>query len=213
MKFTKFIPLVCAFALATTGVFAETTNTMSETYQIVVPALFNITVEEEAVTQPETVTLGEDLNSLTWTGTMGVTYRVATNVPTKVFYVKATTAAGNFKAFNDNINSMKIVFSNSAPSVAVTQQDVTSALAGEDASTNKNCFAATFSRGAHGLTAGTALPQPVITANELVYTAAGSGTWTLPFSIGTSALPNTFSPADEAGTYQATVTITDVPSS
>ena len=213
MKFTKFIPLVCAFALATTGVFAETTNTMSETYEIVVPELFNITIEQAAVTEPETITLGEDLNSLTWTGSMGVTYRVATNDPTHVFYVKATTAAGNFKAFNDNINSMKIVFSNSTPSVAVTQADVTSALAGTDAATNKNCFAADFTRGAHGLVAGTALPQPVITNNELVYTAAGSGTWTLPFSIGTTALANTFSPADEAGTYTATVTITDVPSS
>lgn len=211
MKFTKFIPLVCAFALATSGAFAATSNTESETYEITVPELFNITVEEEAVTEPETVTLGEDLTSLTWTGTMGVTYRVATNDPTKVFYVKATTAAGNFKAFNTDVSNMKIVFSNSTPSVAVTQADVTSALAGTSAATNKNCFATTFSRGAHGLVAGTALPAPVITANELVYTAAGSGTWTLPFTIGNSALENTFSPADEAGTYTATITITDTP--
>ena len=213
MKFTKFIPLVCAFAFATTGAsYATTNNTLQAVYDIEVPELFNITEEVAPVTSPTAVTLAEDLSSLTWTGSMGVTYRVATNNPTKVFYVKAKTAAGNFKAFNDNVNDMKIVFSNATPSVAVTSDDVTSALAGTSAATNKNCFAAAFERGAHGLVAGTALPQPVITSQELVYTAAGSGTWTLPFTIGNAALANTFSPADEAGHYTATVIITDVAS-
>lgn len=206
MKFTKFIPLALAFTFATGSVFAATTTSRNAEFQIEVPPLFNITEYVAPINQPGSVTLGEDLNSLEWTDTLGATYQVATNNPSQVFYVHAKTPDGS-NAFSDDCS--KIVFCNTASGQIPDTTAIASAKTSTDASTNPNCFAAAFPAVVPAKVAGSDLANPATTEGKLTFTASGSGTWRIPLAVTPNALPNTFSPADAAGLYKATIYITD----
>jgi hypothetical protein len=203
MKFTKFIPLVCALAL-TVPAFAAT-NADSNVYDLVVPDYFNVT-NEAMVNHGATVTIGDDMSSLTYTPAYGVTYKVVTNAASKTFYVKATAVGANtVKAFNDDCTV--IAFANDTVKPADTA--ITEVLKASPTKANSaNAIAFAFTQDTIVVDEGTA-PTVTPTSQQLVYTA-GPGTYHLPFSIGTTARTDTFSSHDASGTYKATITITDV---
>lgn len=210
MKFTKFIPAVCALAFATTAAMADPVNHLDADYTVVVPNLFTIT--QEALTNTVTgVTVSDTLDSLSWTGAMGATYKVVSNMPNKVFYIKATAQGANeCKAFQTALsgNNINVAFANTT--VAPTDAAIADALlAVPTAANNANAFAVQMTLGAVTTDAGT-LSAPTVTNQELVYTITAPGTFHIPFTMATSAVANTFSSHDAAGTYVANIEITDV---
>lgn len=212
MKFTKFIPAALALTLATgTAMAADITpvNSIPEDYTINVPPVF--TIAEEAysgtVTAPK---INDTFDTLSWTGTMGATYKVSSNMPNKVFYIKATCvgSGGNVKAFNNNVSEIKVAFANVANAPAPAA--VTDVLAASPTATNSaNAFAVDFTLGAVTTDQGV-LSSPTMTNQELVYTITTPGTFHIPFTFATQSVANTFSSLDQAGDYKATITITDV---
>ena len=210
MKFTKFIPTVCAFAFATSMAFAAPVNQLSAEYTVEVPELFTIT--QEALTNTVSdVTETDALDSISWTGAMGATYKVVTNKPGKVFYIKATAQGATVcKAFNTDVNAIKVAFANST--VPPTDEAIADVLkASPTAANSPNAFAVDLTLGAITADAGV-LPAPSMTNQELVYTVTNPGTFHIPFTMATTASGNTFSSHDAAGAYKATITITDVAS-
>ena len=203
MKFTKFIPLVCALAL-TVPAFAAT-NADSNVYDLVVPEYFNITNEAMENTGA-TVTIGDDMSSLSYSPAYGVTYGVVNNKPGKVFYVKATAVGANtVKAFNSDCTVIAFANDTVKPTDAAIEEVLKASPA---KASSANAIAFQFTRDAITPDEGVA-PTVTPTAQELVYTA-GPGSFHIPFTIGTNAVTNTFSSHDAAGTYKATITITDV---
>lgn len=214
MKFTKFIPAVLALTLATgTAMAAEITpvNTLYADYTITVPEVF--TIEQEALTNTvSAVKIDDTFDRLSWTGTMGATYKVSSNMPNKVFYIKATCtgSGGDVKAFNTDVNAIKVAFANVANAPAPAA--VTDVLAAApNANNSANAFAVEFTRDAVVTDAGV-LSTPSMTNNELVYTITTPGTFHIPFHFATESVANTFSSLDQAGDYKAKITITDVAS-
>ena len=215
MKFTKFIPAALALTLATgTALAADISpvNTKYADYTIEVPEIF--TIEQEALSNTvSAVKINDTFDTLSWTGTMGATYKVASNMPNKVFYIKATCvgAGGATKAFNTDVNDIKVAFANvaSAPAAAA----ITDVLAASpDPTKSANAFAVAFTRDAVTTDEGV-LSTPTMTNQELVYTITTPGTFHIPFHFDTTSVANTFSSLDQAGNYKATITITDTPSS
>ena len=214
MKFTKFIPAALALTLATgTALAADISpvNTLYADYTIEVPEIF--TIEQEAlVNTVSAVKINDAFNSLSWTGAMGATYKVASNMPNKVFYIKATCtgSGGDVKAFNTDVNAIKVAFANVANAPAPAA--VTDALdAAPTANSNANVFAVAFTRDAVVTDAGV-LSTPTMTNQELVYTITTPGTFHIPFHFAEESVANTFNSLDQAGDYKAKITITDVPS-
>jgi len=214
MKFTKFIPMALALTLATGSVFAtEITpvNSLTADYTITVPEIF--TIEQEALTNTVTdVQVNDAFNTLSWTGTMGATYKVSSNIANKVFYIKATalSSGGNVKAFNSNQSAMRVAFANIA--AAPTSAAITDVLAESPVATNSaNAFSVDFTLGAVVTDEGV-LSGPTLTSQELVYTISTPGTFHIPFTMATQSHAGTFSSLDKSGAYKATITITDTPS-
>ena len=214
MKFTKFIPAALALTLATgTALAADISpvNTLYADYTIEVPEIF--TIEQEAlVNTVSAVKINDTFDTLSWTGTMGATYKVSSNMPNKTFYIKATCvgAGGATKAFNTDVNDIKVAFANvaSAPAAAA----ITDVLAASpDATKSANAFAVAFTRDTVVTDEGV-LSTPTMTNQELVYQITTPGTFHIPFHFATESVANTFTSLDQAGNYKATITITDTPS-
>jgi hypothetical protein len=213
MKFTKFIPAALALTLAT-GVASATeitpVNTLYADYTITVPEIF--TIEQEALTNTvSAVKIDDTFDRLSWTGTMGATYKVASNMPNKVFYIKATCvgSGGAVKAFNTDVNDIKVAFANVANAPAPAA--ISDVLAASPTGASANAFAVAFTRDAVTTDEGV-LSTPTMTNQELVYTITTPGTFHIPFHFATESVANTFTSLDQAGDYKATITITDVPS-
>ena len=213
MKFTKFIPAALALTLATGAVFAtEITpvNTLYADYTITVPQIF--TIEEEALTNTvSAVKIDDTFDRLSWTGTMGATYKVSSNIPNKTFYIKATCvgSGGAVKAFNANLANIKVAFANVANAPAPAA--ITDVLADSPTGASANAFAVAFTRGVVTTDEGV-LSAPTMTNQELVYQITTPGTFHIPFTFATESVANTFTSLDQAGDYKATITITDVAS-
>jgi hypothetical protein len=213
MKFTKFIPLVCAVAFASTAAFADPispVNSIARDYTINVPQVF--TIEQEAYTGTVTSpTIDSTFTTLSWTGTLGATYKVSSNIPNKVFYIKATAqGATSQKAFNTDVNNIRVAFANTASAPADTAiEEVLKA--SPDSTKSANAFAVDFSLGAVTTDEGV-LSTPSMTNQELVYTITTPGTFHIPFTMATQTHAGTFSSLDQTGDYKATITITDVAS-
>lgn len=214
MKFTKFIPMAMALALAVTPAFAANTDTVNTELQITNPEYFNVTelagaVKSDQGTAEITEVTETGALTLSYTTPMAVTYRVVNNMADKVFYVKATAlGASQKKAFGGTaVNAMKIAFANTA--VAPTDNAIDNVTgASPDPDSNANVIGFTFTPAAVVVDEGS-ISAPSLSSQQLSYTAQ-PGNFRLPFSLGTTAIPETFSSIDQAGIYKAKITVTDV---
>jgi hypothetical protein len=224
MKFTKFIPLALMLAIAVSPALADPqgNRSLDDTFIIDVPEYFNISREGTATTSSGTVTVGTDMESLSWTNTMGVTYNVTNNKHRKTFYLKANcpvtgnpkafaTAFGDAEALPQAANTIKLAFANTSTTTSIPDQTaVNDALAAEPTpATNKNVIAATMTLAAVTPTNGGSVYSRTVTGQEIVY-VIDEGSYQFGYTIGKTALGSTFSPHDEMGQYKATLTITDV---
>jgi len=230
MKFTKFIPAALALALAITPAFAtgeQGNRSLSDTFEINVPEYFNIS-RVSSTLSPTSVTVGTDMASLTWEGSMGVTYKVVNNAHNKTFYLKATSpTTGNPKAFAVAFgtpaaaaaaaNTIKVAFCNTESTAGQfpDQTAVNNALGGTGETPvapspelNKNVFATTMNLAAVTPTDGGIVASRTVTGQEIVY-VIHEGTYQFAYTFANAAEANTFSPHDEMGKYQVVLTITD----
>lgn len=211
MKFTKFIPIVCALALTVVPALADPqgTNHRDATYQIEVPQVFDITELVAPVTTATGVTVNDALTTLNWTNSLGVTYQVVTNIPNKDFYVKAKVGSVTTKGMLKGSDGFRIAFGNVA--VPPTEAAVLDALADSPTpASNVNAFSTLITPSVNAV-AGTITGGTDTTAKgELAYTVTKPGTFEMAYTFGTSARTNSFSSDDQAGMYQCTLEITDV---
>ena len=211
MKFTKFIPLVCALAL-TVPAFAASTDTESTEFTLTNPAYFNIEVTSSNLSGTGTIAEdGEGVISLSYTTPMAVTYRVVNNQKNHNIYVHGTAlkdGGGTAKALGgEDEDNLKLVFAHNT--VKPTSGAIgDAAAASSTAANNKNAIAFPFNLGDITETEGS-IADPTYASNKLTYVAQ-AGTFVIPYTLGTAPSPNTFSSIDESGTYKATLIITDV---
>jgi len=212
MKFTKFIPVAMAVALAVTPTFAADTDTVSSEFTLTNPAYFNITELPGAVKTAAGV-IAEDAStgviSLSYTTPMAVTYRVVNNQKNHNVYVHANAVGANTcEALGGaNVSNLKLVFANTAtkPTDAAILDAAASA---STKANNANAIAFPFQLGAVTETEGS-IADPTYASNILTYIAQ-PGTFEIPYTLGTAPSDNTFSSIDQEGTYKSTLIITDV---
>ena len=138
-----------------------------------------------------------------------VSYNVYANYNAKV-YVSATAQTGqnSHKAlYGSDLDDMTIVFTNTNGNATSTNiENCTSA----SPNTNDNANAIAFKLTCAESTASDTASPTIKTSNGVIEYDLDSGTTTLSFSVGTTSQSGTFHTNDPAGTYQATIVISNV---
>lgn len=212
MKFTKFIPLVCALALACPAFAAATTSATSE-QSITVPAFINITKKAGAV-ETTSATFSDTYDAITLDDALTVTFNVITNVPTDKVYLTATAkeASAQVKCLGgaDNASSLKIVFTNDDVPTGAPSGAISNCLGSPVLATNADAIAFVLTPNITNSTESgmSAAPTGALASNVVTYTFSKAGSCDFQYTMATSEIENTFDTHDTAGTYKATLSMT-----
>ena len=214
MKFTKFIPLVCAIALATVPAFADPTDSATSAQQITVAPFINITKKAGAV-ETTTSSFNDTYTSITLANALSATFNVITNVPTDVVYLTATAKedGGSVKCLGGaaDASSLKIVFTNDSVADGSPSGAITNALGNSPVlATNADAIAFVLTPvvTADADSGMSVAPTGALASNVVTYTFTKAGKCDFAYTMGTSAIANTFDTHDTAGTYKATLSMT-----
>lgn len=213
MKFTKFIPVVCALALACPA-FAAATDSATSEQQITVPEFINITKKAGAVEEAG-ATFSDAYDAITLDAAMNVVFNVITNVPTDKVYLTATAKedGGAVKCLGGaaDATSLKIVFTNDSVASGSPSGAITNALGNSPVlATNADAIAFNLTPvvtndADSGMSAA---PTGSLASNVVTYQFSKAGKCDFAYTMGTSAIANTFDTHDTAGTYKATLSMT-----
>ncbi len=212
MKFTKFIPLVFALALAVPA-FAEGSSNATSTMIIGVDEYINITTED--VTLNSTATPTEDYASLNLDPTLAATFHVVTNHPGDHVYLTATTLADgnavNALCAGSAANKYYMVFGKQAAVATAAFNTTTGAVqnitnggnaVAVESNPNAIAFEVTPSFARSG--AATADPSPTaITNTGVVAYDIDNGIYDMTYTLASSPVATTFSTHVTNGTYRA----------
>lgn len=177
-------------------------DTASQTLQATLGTYLDITAVADGATL--TTTISPDTGA--FTAPLVSKFQVNTNTDTQDLYLQATTAgeAGNVNALFEQSGTVYVVFSNTLTNKIPTAAAIADCKAASpDETANANAIAYPIANVALS-NGGTA--EFDSTKNQYNVTAAmGSSIAT---TTGTTPLANTYSFADNAGTYQAIMTLT-----
>ncbi len=213
MKFTKFIPVALALTLAAPAFAAASTSAVSE-QQIDVPEFINITKKAGAV-ETASATFSDTYDAITLDAALSATFNVITNVPTDKVYLTATAKedGGAVKSLGGaaDASSLKIVFTNDdvtngSPSGAITNALGNSPVLATNADAIAFVLTPVVTNDADsGMTAA---PTGALASNVVTYSFTKAGKCDFAYTMGTTAIANTFDTHDTAGTYKATLSMT-----
>ena len=209
MKFAKFIPVALALTLACPAFASPATQAQSD-QSITVPTFFNISVS--STHESTGATFNDTYTTITLGDALDATFHVITNVPTDKVYLTAyakENGVATTKALGgaSDATSLKIVFTNDS----VTNGSPTGAIADclGTPSIENNADAIAFvltptvtNDADSGMSAA---PTGALASNVVTYTFTKAGEVDFKYVMGTSAIGNTFSTHDTAGTYKATL--------
>lgn len=209
-KITKLLPMAMALMLACPA-FAASNNASSE-MSLTVPAFINVT--KESAVETSSATFNDAYSTITLAPTLNANFKVVTNVPDKVVYLKATAetsdgADGVSSALCGDTSAMYLVFTNTTRKPADTDVQNITAMSGTAKAKNPNAiaFLVTPLITPDG-TSGAAEPTIEFSDGKAKYTLK-NGVYAMGYTIATSALAETFSTHDTNGTYKATLVMTD----
>lgn len=210
MKFTKFIPLVCAFALAAAPVFADGAQSATSTMVITMPTYMNITTEDSNLESEATPTA--DYASFTLDPALAATFHVVTNHPGEHVYLTATTLAdGN--AVNalcaGTGSNYRLVFGKQAAvsnalydTATAAVQNITNGSPAVASNANAIAFEVTPTFDHSGAATADPDPEDITNAGVVAYDL-DNGIYDMTYTLATSPVAATFSTHDTNGTYQA----------
>lgn len=195
--------LILPAMLSVTNMSHAISNTASQTLQATLGTYLDITAQTTgAVT---TTTIAPDTGNLA--AALVSKFQINLNTDSQQLYLQATTAgaAGNVNALFQQGSQVYVVFSNTATGKLPTAAAITDCkAAAPTAANNANAIAYPISSVALTNT-GTATYDA--TKNQYNVTVNGGSTIATT-TTGTAPYANTYSFADNAGTYQAIMTLT-----
>ena len=209
MKFTKFIPVALALTLAAPAFSAPLTEAQS-VQSITVSPFFNIAYTSTKETT--SATFNDSYNVITLGDSLNASFHVITNVPTdKVYLTAYAKEDGNAltKALGGapDASSLKIVFTNDSVTNGAPAGAIADCLGSPTIAGNPDAIAFTLTPTvtADSDSGMSAAPTGALASNVVTYSFTKAGEVDFLYTMGTSALSNTFSTHDTAGTYKATI--------
>ena len=219
-KITKILPLALAFALATTGAYAEsaagetteaTNNSQTINYSLDLQPFLDIeTVTANTQTSSNTSFSG-NYTGITIDTPLKGEFQVIGNQTTQSVALTATCQAGGaaqdalYNVSGDG-GGLRIIFTNNTN--AADANDLTTMKTSYTTASSPNAIAFTVSptfKHEETPTAGF-LNTPALSDGKIVYEVA-NGKHTFTYTIGTTAADSSFSTLDTNGTYKATLTM------
>lgn len=214
-KIAKILPI--AFALTVCGAFAEggtdTATTASSQYQLTLNDYIKVTTSTANLTS--TTSFGQDYSNISIDSTMAGKFNVISNAKTRKLYLTGTCpvtgTASPLYGVDTNCENLKLVFTHTTEIPdAASVQNITGGSATVDENPNAIAFAVTAATTHEHGPSETPLVASWDAANQRVEYTMKNGVADFTYSIGGSNEANTFNTQDMSGTYQATLTLTDV---
>ena len=211
MKFTKFIPLVFALALACPA-FAVATDEATSEQTITVPEFINITKKAGAV-ETASATFSYVYYAITLDNALSVTFNVVTNNPADHVYLTAYAKenSAQVKCLGGAVDALKIVFTNDSVATGSPTGAIENALSISPVlATNADAIAFNLTPviTASAESGMSVAPTGVLASNVVTYTFTKAGSCDFAYTSGTTQVANTFDTHDTAGTYKATLSMT-----
>lgn len=217
MKISKIATILpIAFALTVCGAFAESdpnVTTASSQYQLTLEDYIKITTTTPSMTSP--TSFGLDYANISIDKDMAGAFNVISNAKTRKMYLTGSCpvkgSASPLYGADGDCKNMKLVFTHTteipeATSVTNIQSE------SPDADQNPNAIAfnltSTYTH-THG-PADTPIAATWDASNNRVEYTMKNGVLDLTYLVKGANLTNTFNTQDMSGTYQATLTLTDV---
>ena len=226
-KIVKLLPVALALmlispAFAEEGVAASKTATATQV--ITVPKFINITHDPASVESAKAQFNGT-YSVITLDKSMNTQFHVVTNNPDEAIKLTATCLAGGAQVnalYGTNAQNLRLIFTNNGTDVG-TASRAAEATAVENIMGKNPAIAQNANAIAFTLTPTFAVdPNSGGTAPTATLEAAGEGTqagvkyritngaYNFNYTVGTTAMANTFSTHDTDGTYKATLTLSQV---
>lgn len=211
MKFTKFIPIALAMML-TVPAFATPATTQSSEMTLEVPDFFNITIPSGGNYTSDVTITDDAYTTLEIDTPIVAKFHVVTNKASDAVLLTATApieGSATAPAFYANGETLRIVFTNSTATQKATAESVgnITANATPTASSNPNAIAFNITAVPSAVAnTGATLGTKVVSDNTIKYPLS-NGEYDFQYTLGTTAVPGTFSTMDQSGTYKATITM------
>lgn len=213
-KIAKVLPI--ALALSICGVYAsggtDESTTASSQYQLNLEDYINITTSTANLTS--TTTFGTDYSNISIDSAMAGKFNVISNAKTRKLYLTGTCPVADAKPLygaDTNCENLKLVFTHTTEIPgAESVLNITGGSPAVDSNPNAIAFAvAATTTHAHGPS-----DAPLVASwdadNQRVEYTMKNGVADFTYSISGSNEAQTFNTQDMSGTYQATLTLTDV---
>lgn len=214
MKFKSLLP-VALMAMLMTPAFAATATSQTSLMTITLNDFINITKGTEVLAS--TASFNDTYTTITLAPQMNAQYQVITNKPGDQVRLTGTTdatSAGLSALYGTSATSINLVFCNQTVKPADTAVTNITGMTETDATLNANAIAFAVTPTVAGQTATGATASPTATPSlpgTITYTLATSGIYDFNYDIATTAVAKTFSTHDAAGSYTATLTLSQVP--
>ena len=219
-KITKILPLALAFALATTGAYAEGAAAGENTEATNSSQTIKYSLDLQPFLDIETVTANTQTTSNTsfsnnYTGITIDTplkgeFQVIGNQVSQSVALEATCEAGGTQKALYTVagagGGLRIIFTNNTN--AAVADDITAMKTTYTTASSPNAiaFAVTPTFKHEETPSQGFLNEPALASDKIIYTVP-NGKHTFTYTIGTTAVDNSFSTLDTNGTYKATLTM------
>ena len=220
-KIVKLLPVALALMLISPA-FAEVvagSNTATSTQIITVPKFINITHDPASV-ESATAQFNGTYNVITLDKSMNTQFHVVTNNPDEAIKLTATCLAGKKQVnalYGDDAKNLRLIFTNNGKDKRAAEATAVTNIMGTPAiDQNANAIAFTLTPTfAVDSTAGGTEPRATLEAGGEGIQAGvkyriTNGAYNFNYTVGTTAIANTFSTHDTDGTYKATLTLSQV---
>lgn len=216
-KIVKLLPVALALMLISPA-FAEVvagSNTATTTQIISVPKFINITHDPASV-ESAVAQFNGTYSEITLDKSMNTQFHVVTNNPDEAIKLTGTCLAGGKQVnalYGEDPKALRLIFTNNGEDKrAATENAVTNIMGTPAIDQNANAIAFTLTPSIavdpnSGGTEPTASLEDTKAGVKYLIT---NGAYNFNYTVGTTALANTFSTHDTDGYYKATLTLSQV---
>ena len=221
-KIVKLLPVALALMLISPA-FAEVvagSNTATSTQIITVPKFINITHDPASV-ESAGAQFNGTYSVITLDKSMNTQFHVVTNNPDEVIKLTATCLAGGNQVnalYGADAQNLRLIFTNNGTGDRAAATTAVTNIMGTETAIAQNANAIAFTLTptfAVDSTSGGKTPTATLEAGGKgtqagVKYSISNGAYNFNYTVGTTAIANTFSTHDTDGEYRATLTLSQV---